>query len=528
MHIATTNTPRRLALAAALVSVLVSVPRHAEAQQARPAFRFAEATIADVHAALRQRSTTCHAIVAGYLARIESYDKRGPAINAIVVTNPKALAVADSLDRRFAATRTLVGPLHCVPMIVKDNYQTAGLQTTAGSLALRGWTPREDATMVKRIEDAGAIVLAKSNMAELAFSPVETVSSILPGYTKNPYALDRVTAGSSGGTGAAVAASFGVVGLGTDTGNSIRGPSAHNALVGIRSTMGLTSRAGVVPLNLASDIAGPMARTVTDAVAVFQVVAGYDPNDAATEPSRNRAVPDYAKALRRDGLQGARIGVLPQAYLTATTDTEVVRVFDRAVAELRARGATVIDSVVIPELDSLRRAQSGGGCNPFKFDFDGFLASRNDTTLPVKTLADLIKSRRFHPSIEVRLTAAQAESLPPARNPGCAARDRFREGLRTAVLRVMDANRLDAFVYPTWSNPPRLIGDLNTPAGDNSQLFSPSTGFPAVTVPMGYTRGVLPAGLQFFGRPWAEETLIRLAYAYEQATRWRKAPRLVG
>jgi amidase len=529
MHIATTNTPRRLALAAALiaalVSVLVSAPSHAYAQQSRPAFRFAEATIADVHAALRQRSTTCHAIVAGYLARIESYDKRGPAINAIVVTNPKALAIADSLDRRFAATRTLVGPLHCVPMIVKDNYQTAGLQTTAGSLALRGWTPREDATMVKRIEDAGAIVLAKSNMAELAFSPVETVSSILPGYTKNPYALDRVTAGSSGGTGAAVAASFGVVGLGTDTGNSIRGPSAHNALVGIRSTMGLTSRAGVVPLNLASDIAGPMARTVTDAVAVFQVVAGYDPNDAATEPSRNRAVPDYAKALRRDGLQGARIGVLPQAYLTATTDTEVVRVFDRAIAELRARGATVIDSVVIPELDSLRRAQSAG-CNPFKFDFDGFLASRNDTTLPVKTLADLIKSRRFHPSIEVRLTAAQAESLPPARNPGCAARDRFREGLRTAVLRVMDANRLDAFVYPTWSNPPRLIGDLNTPAGDNSQLFSPSTGFPAVTVPMGYTRGVLPAGLQFFGRPWAEETLIRLAYAYEQTTKWRKPPRL--
>jgi amidase len=514
------DTLRRLAL----IAVVVSIPRAAHAQQSRPAFRFAEASIADVHAALRQRATTCHAIVAGYLARIAQYDKVGPAINAIVVNNPNALAVADSLDRRFAQTRTMVGPLHCIPVIVKDNYQTAGLQTTAGSLALRGWTPREDATMVKRIEDAGAIVLAKSNMAELAFSPVETVSSILPGYTKNPYALDRVTAGSSGGTGAAIAASFGVVGLGTDTGNSIRGPSAHNALVGIRSTMGLTSRAGVVPLNLASDIAGPMARTVTDAVAVFQVVAGYDPNDSATEPSRDRTVPDYSKSLQRDGLQGARIGVMPQAYLTATTDTEVVRVFSRAVADLRRRGATVIDSVVIPELDSLRRAQSGG-CNPFKFDFEEFLASRKDSTLPVKTLADLIKTRRFHPSIEVRLTAAQAESLPPARNPGCAGRDRFREGLRAAVLRAMDSNRLDAFIYPTWSNPPRLIGDLNTPAGDNNQLFSPSTGYPAITVPMGYTRGVLPAGIQFFGRPWAEETLIRLAYAYEQATRWRKPPR---
>lgn len=515
------NSTRRHIAAALLSSIAVATP----AQQPRPAFRFAEATIADVHSALRARTITCHALVAGYLARIDAFDKRGPAINAIIVTNPKALAIADSLDRRFAATRTFVGTLHCIPIIVKDNYQTAGLQTTAGSLALRGWTPREDATMVKRIEDAGAIVLAKSNMAELAFSPYETVSSILPGYTRNPYALDRVTAGSSGGTGAAVAASFGVVGLGTDTGNSIRGPSAHNALVGIRSTMGLTSRAGVVPLNLASDIAGPMARTVTDAVAVFQVVAGYDPNDPVTEASKDRALPDYAKALQRDGLAGARIGVLPQAYLTATTDTEVVRVFNRAVEELRRRGATVIDSVVVPELDSLRRAQSGG-CNPFKFDVEGYFASRNDSTLPVKTLAELIRSRRFHPSVEVRLTTAQAESLPPDRNPGCAARDRFREAFRAAVLRAMDSNRLDALVYPTWSNPPRLIGDLNTPHGDNNQLFSPSTGFPAITVPMGYTRGVLPAGLQFFGRPWAEGTLIRLAYSYEQATHWRKAPRL--
>jgi Asp-tRNA(Asn)/Glu-tRNA(Gln) amidotransferase A subunit family amidase len=241
--------------------------------------------------------------------------------------------------------------------------------------------------------------------------------------------------------------------------------------------------------------------------------------------SRDRSIPDYSKALEKGGLEGARIGVLTQAYLTATTDTEVVRVFNRALADLRKQGATVIDSVMIPELDSLRKAQSGG-CNPFRFDFERFLASRNDSTLPVKTLAELIRSRRFHPSIEVRLTAAQAESLPPERNPGCASRDRFRDGLRTAVLRAMDGKKLDALIYPTWSNPPRLIGDLNTPAGDNNQLFSPSTGYPAITVPMGYTRGVLPAGLQFFGRPWSEETLIRLVYSYEQATRWRRAPSL--
>ena len=517
------NSFRCLAFLVAVPLVVTDVG----AQQTRPAFRFAEATIASVHSALRQRTMTCRSIVSGYLKRIDTYDKQGPAINAIVVTNPNALAIADSLDRRYAASRTFVGPLHCVPLIVKDNFETVGLQTAAGSLALRGWLPREDATMVKKLKDAGAIVLAKSNMAELAFSPYETVNSILPGYTKNPYALDRVTAGSSGGTGASVAASFGVVGLGTDTGNSIRGPSGHNALVGIRSTMGLTSRSGIVPLNLASDIAGPMARTVADAAAVFQLVVGYDPNDSVTTAARDRAIPDYSKALQRDGLKGARVGVMPQAYLTATTDTEVVRVFARAVADLRKRGATVIDSVVIPELDSLRRA-SGGGCNPFKYDLDRYLSSRNDTTLPVKSLAELVRSRRFHPSIEVRLNAAQAESLPPERNPGCASRDRFREGLRVAVLRAMEANKLDAFIYPTWSNPPRLIGDLNTPHGDNNQLFSPSTGFPAITVPMGYTRRVLPAGLQFFGRPWSEETLIRLVYSYEQATHWRHAPSSTG
>ena len=486
-----------------------------------------EATIAGLHTALRDGTTTCRAIVEAYLSRITANDKRGPAINAIVITNPQALTIADSLDARWRATRQFIGPLHCVPMIVKDNFETAGLQTTAGSLAFEGWVPTRDATMVRQVKSAGAIVLAKSNMAELAFSPYETVSSILPGYTKNPYALDRVTAGSSGGTAAAVAASFGAVGLGTDTGNSIRGPSAHNALVGIRSTMGLTSRAGVVPLNMASDIAGPMARTVADAVAVFQVITGEDPADSVTAASRGRVTPDYSAALVTDALRGARVGVLPQAFLTATTDTQVLAVFRRALDDLRRAGATVVDSVVIPELDSLRRAQSGG-CNPFRWDLERYIAGAGDGGPRVRTLDSLIRSRRFHPSIEVRLQAAQAVTQPPESLPGCASRDRFRAGLRMAVLRAMDGGRLDALIYPTWSNPPRLIGDLNTPHGDNNQLFSPSTGFPAVTVPMGYTRDVLPAGLQFFGRPWDEKRLIGLAYAYEQRTKHRRPPVLAS
>src|SRR4051812_8915748 len=265
--------PRLRALALVLAATPF-VPFAPLGAQQRP-FPVDETSIAAVHAAMRARTLTCHQLVQRYLDRIAAYDHKGPAINAIIVTNPQALAVADSLDRRFAR-EGLTGPLHCVPMIVKDNFETVDLPTTAGSLAMAGWRPAQDATMVHRIRAAGAIVLAKSNMAEWAFTPYETVSSILPGYTKNPYALDRVTAGSSGGTAAAVAASFGEVGLGTDTGNSIRGPSSFQALVGIRSTMGLTSRAGVVPLNATADVAGPMARTVADAVAVFQVVAGAD------------------------------------------------------------------------------------------------------------------------------------------------------------------------------------------------------------------------------------------------------------
>ncbi|MDH5316325.1 MAG: amidase family protein [Gemmatimonadota bacterium] len=504
----------RLLLAGAML-----LPGAGQAQSAP--FRVEETSIAAVHAAFRAGTLTCRALVEAYLARIQEYDKNGPAINSLVVVNPKALEVADSLDRRYRASGP-AGALHCIPMIVKDNFETTELPTTAGSLSLQGFVSDRDAFMVRRIKAAGAIVLAKSNMAEFAFSPYETVNSILPGYSKNPYALDRVTAGSSGGTAAAVAANLGEVGLGTDTGNSIRGPSAHQALVGIRSTMGLTSRAGVVPLNLAADIAGPMARSVADAVAVFQVVADEDPDDPATAVSRGRPPVEYARSLVLDGLKGARIGVLHQAYDTPTTDPEVVAVFQAALEDLRRQGATIVDPVGVDSLDAWRRAVSGG-CNQFKHDLNAWLASHGDR-VPVKTLEQVIQSRRFHPSIEKRLELSQAVEQDPDDNPGCRSRDEFRARLRAGVLAVMDANRLDALVYPTWSNPPRLIGDLNTPHGDNNQLFSPSTGFPAITVPMGYARGVLPAGLQFFGRPWDEATLIRLAYGYEQATRRRQPP----
>src|SRR5919106_2522899 len=265
-------------IVAALGIVMVCAPPRA--QQAAP-FQLEETTIAGIHSAMDAGQLTCRAIVDQYLRRIQAYDKNGAALNAIVQINPQALDEADDLDRRFKAGGQ-TGPLHCIPVIVKDNFETIGLQSAAGSLSLEGFVSHKDAYQVRRIKEAGAIVLAKSNMAEWAFTPYETVSSILPGYTKNPYALDRVTAGSSGGTAAAVTANMGEAGLGTDTGNSIRGPSAHNALVGIRSTMGLASRAGIAPLSAVADIAGPMTRTVEDAVAVFQVIVGADANDPIT------------------------------------------------------------------------------------------------------------------------------------------------------------------------------------------------------------------------------------------------------
>ncbi len=488
--------------------------------QVAPPFDVVEATIAQVHDAMRAGRLTCRKLVDAYIRRINTYDKNGPAINAIVMINPGATREADEIDRRFAQFG-MTGPLHCVPMIVKDNFETQGLQTTDGALAFAGYQPREDATQVARVKAAGAIVLAKSNMAEWAFSPYETLSSILPGYTKNPYALDRVTAGSSGGTAAAIAASFGLVGLGSDTGNSIRGPSSHQSLAGIRSTMGLTSRAGVFPLNLRADVAGPIARTMEDAVKVFQVIAGPDPRDAVTEAAKAHPIPDYSKSLDRNGLKGATIGVLHEAYERQSTDPEIVWIFMSAVEDLRRAGATVVDPA---KVETPVRPRGLGQCMGFKYDLNQFLAARAGQA-PMADLTAIIKSGKFHPSVEKRLEDAENGTANGPDSEACKADAAYRQQFGASVTKTMDQLKLDAFVYPTWSNAPRLIGDLNTPGGDNSQVYSPTSGFPAINVPMGYTRGgTLPIGITFYGRAWSEAELIKLAYAYEQATRHRRAP----
>ncbi len=510
----------RLSIAILLIVTFVFFPgwRMAESNQSK--FELVEATIAEIHQAIRSGRVTCRSLVESYIKRIEAYDQ-STRLNAIVVVNPNALAEADKLDQEFKRTGKL-RPLHGIPVIVKDNYDTAGLQTTGGSLALKGSIPPDDAYQVKKIREAGAIVLAKSNMAEWAFSPYVTVSSIA-GITRNPYDLERVPAGSSGGTAAAVAANLGAVGLGTDTGNSIRGPSSHNCLVGIRSTMGLTSRDGIIPLYLRNDIGGPITRTLEDAVRVLEVVAGYDPADPITKHSEGKAQKNYTQFLDRVGLKGARIGVFRKYIDTATTDPQIKALMEKAIADLKSLGAEIIDPFVVPEYDELIK---NIWCDVFHHDVNNYLASLGERA-PYKNLSEVVQSGLYSPYIETRLKRAVEVNVPPEkRNPPCL--DLYSDprniAFREAVLKAMEKDRVDAIIYPTWSNAPRKVGDLQSPAGDNSQYLSPHTGFPAITVPMGFTDSNLPAGMTFVGRLFTEPVLIKYVYAYEQATKHRRPP----
>ena len=488
-------------------------------------FDVVEASIDDVTAAIADGRTSARAVVEQVLARIEAYDKRGPAINAIIRVNPQALERADELDRQFAR-RGPVGPLHGVPVIVKDNYDTGDMPTSAGSLALIDSQPPDDAWQVAKIREAGAVVIAKANMAEFAFSPFHTVGSALPGHTRNPYALNRVPAGSSGGTAAAVAASFGVVGLGTDTGNSIRGPSSHNALVGIRSTIGLTSRDGIVPLYLDHDVGGPMAKSVRDAAIVLTVIAGLDPADPATAAAAEHRHGDYRQYLDPAALDGARLGVMRQLANREGADLAVLARFNEALDSLRSAGATVVGDLELAELDGLVPPVEGERftvwCSRFRYDLEQYLATVGEGA-SARTLQEIVDSGDYHPSVAEGLRSSLDET-PPDESEDCRMAAENREQLRASVRSLIAEHRLDALVFPTWSNTPRLIGDMNTPHGDNSQHLSPHTGFPAITVPMGYVGDDLPTGLQFLGDAWSEPRLIALAYAYEQATRHRRPP----
>ena len=540
-----------------------------------PAFQVEEATIADIHQAMEEGRITAAELVQGYLDRIEAYDRQGPYLNSIITVSEHALGRARELDAAFAESG-FTGPLHGIPVIVKDNYDTRDLPTTNGTLAFRGAIPPDDAYQVRKLREAGAIILAKSNLAEFASSGAFTLSSVLPGFSRNPYDPTRVTAGSSGGTGAAVAANFGAVGLGSDTGSSIRGPSSHQALVGFRTTMGLTSRDGIAPLSAARDVGGPMTRTVADAVAVLEVIVGQDPADPVTFESEGRVPDNYRQFLDAEALQGARIGVLRQLFEEArdyddpaslgsgvlapgeempsedpeagegqasgaregqnqdeeqqdedqqedeptTIHPEVLRVMEQALEDMRAAGAVIVDPVEIPDLDDIRG--DFPSISRLKYDFEKYLATRPE--LKFRTLDEVVESGDFHPFLRASMERNREVDYVPEEHEDYPLYLETQQRLQDAVLAVMEEHEVDVLVYPTYNYPARLIGDENTTYGANSSILSPPTGFPAFNVPMGYSFGTLPAGLQLLGRPFDEPTLIRISYAYEQATQHRRPP----
>jgi len=484
-------------------------------------FSLVEATISDIQNSIRSGQISCRSVVEGYIRRIEVYDQaRG--INAITVINPNAIERADEVDRAIQDGDALPD-LFCTPLLIKDNFDTHDMVTSGGSIALKDSFPPDDAFMVQKLREAGAIVLAKTNMAEWAFSPRQTVSSSY-GRTANAYDVNFVPAGSSGGTASGVAASMGVAGMGSDTGNSIRGPSSHLALFGIRSTIGLTSRDGVIPLAFDRDIAGPMTRTVEDGVRLFNVVAGYDPSDPLTVPDKRE--PDYMIFLKADGLKGKRLGVFRFLVDHDDADEEIKELFNKAIDDLAAAGAIIVDPLEIADFNEI--TDSIGWCGRFRYDVGQYLMSLDEA--PFVDVNKVLESGEYAPESKENFDFYAAYPLdiePDDWEEPCPSwpRDPNRNQLLANAVEAMDNAQLDALIYPSWSNPPAHIDNaVNGYKGDNSQWLVPDAGLPAVTVPMGYWQDRLPAGLQFAGRPYAEGTLIELAYAYEQKTRHRRPP----
>jgi len=446
-----------------------------------------------------------------YLARIAAYDKTGPALNAMIYLNPNALTDAQALDaeRRTQGSR---GPLHGIPVVLKDNYDTYDMPTAAASLSLAGTVPPDDAYLVRRLREAGAVFIGKTNMHEFAYG-ITSISS-LGGQTLNPYDLTRNPGGSSGGTGAAVAANFAVFGMGSDTCGSIRIPSSHNSLVGLRVTQSLFSRDGIIPLALTQDVGGPLARSVEDIAVVLDATAGFDPNDPATGISLDHTPRSYTDALRTGRLKGARFGLLTDALVTTPEDQEVADVILTAKGELEALGATVVD-VAIPNYATV--SNTSVIAYEFKENLDAYLAAT--PAAPFKTLQDIVNSGLYHPTLQTLLTNALAlNTSMPAYQDRLAGREVFKQ----ALVDAMNANNLDGLVYPTIRQKPVPVPSTNQP-GSNCRV-SAQSGLPAISVPAGFTGDGIPVGMEFLGREFTESELLGFAYSWEQATHIRRPP----
>ena len=454
---------------------------------------------------------TSRRIVEQHLARIAAYDRRGPALNALITVNGRALDEAAALDRERLESGPR-GPLHGIPVVVKDNYDVAGLPTTAGSSALAEWYPPDDAFQVAKLKQAGAVIIGKANMHELAYG-MTTVSSA-GGQTRNPYDPSRNPGGSSGGTGAAVAASFAAAGMGTDTCGSIRMPSFHHALAGLRGTRGLSSRDGIVPLALTQDMGGPMTRTVTDLAIMLDATVGVDPADEVTALGHGRVPASFAAFLTEGALAGARIGVVTWLLGDAPEDEPVAAVIRAALDAMEAAGAEVVEA----ELPGVPDLLQGGSIVPveFKFQLADYLRAPG---APVRSLREILDSGLYHAAVEERYR--RSDDVRGLDDPDYLRALARRDPLRQTVTRLLDAERLDALAYPTLR---RTAAPIGLPQHGNNCALSAVSGLPAIVVPAGYAADGMPVGIELLGRAWQEGELVRLAYSYEQLTRHRRPP----
>ena len=492
----------------------------ASAQQAPAPFHLQEATIAGIHDAFAAGQLTCAHLTRLYLDRIEAYNLRGPALHAIIAVNPKSMETAAEMDRRYTANPSGAGPLHCVPIILKDNFNTFDMPTTGGNVGMRSSQPPADAFTVARMRKAGALILAKANMTEFARGGMSLSS--LGGQVLNPYDLTRTPGGSSGGTGAAVAANFGLLGTGSDTSQSIRSPASANNLVGIRPTRGLVSRSGVIPNSQTQDEVGPIARTVSDAALLLDVMAGYDAGDPITAFGNGRIPKSYTHLLRKDALTGARIGVMTNLFGDGERHREVNRVMAGVIARMESLGATLVH-FELPEYDTLASAVNTAPLEART------VTERYFSTLgpeaPVKNFSQLVaaKTSAVQKTLEAELSVVDGMSSQTYKD-----RMLNRDKLRLAVATRIAELNLDAILYPL-----QRILVVPITAGDQAErngTLSNGTGFPAVTFPAGFSApsasaplGV-PVGGELLGLDYTEDRLLAYAYAFEQAAGLRKPP----
>jgi amidase len=496
-----------------------------------PSFPFEEATIAELQAAMASGRLSSRRLTQAYLRRIRQIDLSGIQLNSVIEVNPDALDIARELDaeRRQGKVR---GPLHGIPILVKDNFATRDrMATTAGSLALLGAEVPRDAFVVRRLRRAGAVILGKANLSEWAnFRSTQSSSgwSGRAGQCLSPYVLDHNPCGSSSGSGTATAANLAAVSLGTETDGSIVCPSSHNALVGIKPTLGLTSRSGVVPLAHSQDVTGPMARTVTDAATVLGAMTGVDPRDPATADSKGHSHRDYRRFLDPDGLRGARIGVWREGVFGASPEADVIG--EAAIADLRRLGATVVDPADIPGVNDIGGPEFTVLLCEFKDDIAAYLSELRNTDM--RTLADLIAFNEANAERELRWFGQ--EIFLQAEATGGTADPAYAEALATSkrlaqdgIDQTLERFDLDA-IFSLTASPPWTTDLVN---GDHFLLGSSTpaavAGYPNITVPAGFSFGELPVGVNFIGRRWAEPTLLKLAYGYEQGTHHRHAPRFL-